>query len=180
MPGPLDLLKRGWNAATTPLVSPEDQELTMNAIDAPSLDRSPMEASLRGFAAGAMKGFGDMSSPASIAGLIGGGGGAMGGLRALGRAGKVAGPTLDIIDTPAIQQVAPAADDVTSLIGDMQRNLAKIPRRGAPQGPASVTPSPEFVPQGGEAAFNAVRPSQSQQMTDIYQTLMPKMGGRGR
>lgn len=183
MPGPLDYLKKGLQFATTPLVSPEDQELTMNAIDAPTLDRSPAEASLRGFAAGAMKGFGDMSSPLDIAGLVSGGAG-MSALRKLAgrmpKAASIAGPTLDVIDTPAIQQVAPAADDVGALIGDMQRNLAKIPRRGAQTQPGLGRVDPEFTPVGGEAGLNAGRAGTGRRATDIYETLMPQMGGRGR
>lgn len=72
MPGPLDYLKKAYSFATTPLVSKEAIEPAQEALDAPALDRSPMEARLRGFGAGALEGLRGFTSPLSIAALAGG------------------------------------------------------------------------------------------------------------
>lgn len=116
-------------------------------------------AQFRGGLAGMVEGAGnlasDMTSPLSIAsmGLGRAASGAARGARSIA-------PTMDLIEeAPAIKQVMPQADDVGSLIGDMQRNLARIPQGGSrlnfPGGiPPSMLPA-EMAPVGSEAAFNA-------------------------
>lgn len=145
---PLGYLKNAFNFATTDLASPEmlgggdDQ----NAIDAPALERSPWEARLRGFAAGALGGVGNrdqmfhggvagMSSPldiASNAAAFTGAGKALGALKGL-RAG--AGPAsrakqaFDIIENIPVKQVNPGMGEVDDLINQLGNNIARIPSR---------------------------------------------------
>lgn len=126
-----------------------------------------LTSQIRGGLAGSVQGLGnlasDMTSPMSIASSLAG----APWLRNVIQGGKAAsraiGPTIDIIDSPAVRQMAPSADDVTALIGDMQRNLARLPSRTpvAPQGSISpLSPSftrPDMVPVGGEAFANISR-----------------------
>jgi len=70
MPGPLDYLKSAYNFATTPLVPKSAIEPAQEALDAPSLDRSPMEARLRGFGAGALEGLRGFTSPLAIGSMV--------------------------------------------------------------------------------------------------------------
>lgn len=85
-------------------------------------------------------------------------------------------PTMDLIEEgPIVRQVAPAADDVDALLGDMRRNLAKIPQR-APA-PIPRPPIPEFAAVGEEGAVNAGRSGQ-QMVPDIYEMIKARMGGR--
>jgi hypothetical protein len=62
---------QAYDWATTPLVSREDIQGAQNAIDSPSLTRSPGMAQLQGFGAGALEGLRGLTSPASIAGIAG-------------------------------------------------------------------------------------------------------------
>ncbi len=119
----------------------------------------------RGFLSGATEGAGklasDMTSPLSLAMTALGAGGA----RALGSAGKsiykAAGPTMDLIEeAPAIKQVMPAMDDVNSLIGDLARNLAKVPSAGSRAtgiNPAILPPELVEASRGGQAVYNNAR-----------------------
>lgn len=218
MPGPLDMLKRGFNMATTPLIDKETVDPYANAVDVPRLnkphfDPSSMlgkaesfgqgaQARLGGFGAGAMEGMRGMTSPLDIAGALFP---AIKGLRVGAGAAKAAGrlaPTLDLVEGPIIKQVAPAADDVADLIGDMQRNMARVPTSKAKQagrfveevqsdwhGPNAAPVAEtlgeraaEFTPVGGEAIYNAGRGAtqSSDAMESLYQHLMRTMGGRGR
>ena len=178
MAGPLDLLKKGWNAANTPLVNADS---AADAIDSPSAERSPGMARLQGFGAGALQGLAGLSTPLNIAGMVAGP--AMGAMKGMGRMGSMmqkAAPTLDLVDTPMPKQINPSAIDVDSLIGDLQRNLAKVPsKRPAPMDTLGES-LPEFTPVGGEGLYNAGQGAQSQLPADILDMLMPKMGGRSR
>ncbi len=66
MPGPLDYLKKAGQFVNEPLVPKSAIEPMQEALDAPSLERSPMEARLRGFGAGALEGLRGLTSPLSI------------------------------------------------------------------------------------------------------------------
>ncbi len=198
MPGPLDMLKRGFSAATKPIVQTpyEDQ------IDAPRLDENyldpnsmlgkaetfgrGMNAQIRGGLAGAAQGVRESFNPLSIGtSMLPFIGGAARGMMGAGRAAKAAGPTLDLVEPSVVKQVAPAMDDVDSLIGDMQRNLAKVPNRAqpAPHMETLGESAAEFTPMGGEGLYNAGRGAMNQNpdaMESLYQHLMRTMGGRGR
>lgn len=195
MPNPLDLLRKLGSFATTPLVDEETIAPYQDALDHPTLERSPMEARLRGFGAGAMEGVRSMTDPLSIAsfaipgmhslmGAARGAEGIAGGVRAA----KALAPTMDLIESPAVRQVAPAIDDVESLVGDLRRNLARIPSSRAVAKPTSaleqlgtMAPQPEFVERGGEAAYNAGRTAQTGiQPLDVHQALLQRLGGKGR
>jgi hypothetical protein len=173
--------------ATTPLVPEAHTKPIQDAIDSPSLERSPMEARLRGWHAGTIEGLRSLTSPIDIiAGLSGTG--ALRSASAISRGasdasalGRMAGPTMDLIESPAVRQVAPAADEVTSLIGDMQRNLAKVPKPKAPPVSTLGEAAAEFAPVGGEAAYNAGRGASNagSSASGLYEELLRRMGGRG-
>ena len=182
MPGPLDLLKKGLNFATTPLVDEETIQPYQDMMDAPILERSPMEARMRGFGAGALEGLRGMTTPLDLAGMAAGGMGALAsrmgrGARGVGRAAN----SFDLVEPGVVQQVAPVMDDVDSLIGDLQRNLAKVPsKRPAPMETLGEQ-LPEFTPRGGEGLYNVGRQAPTRDpMEGFYQQMMTKMGGRGR
>jgi hypothetical protein len=71
------MLKSAWNWATTPLTNLPSEFASMgaNALDKPSLDRSPLRARIEGFAGGALEGLGglvdDATSPLGIATTLG-------------------------------------------------------------------------------------------------------------
>lgn len=178
MAGPLDYLKKGWQVANTPLVNADQ---TADAIDSPSVERSPGMARLQGFGAGALQGLAGLSTPLNIAGMMAGP--AMGALKGVSRMGQMAqkaAPTLDLIDTPIPKQIMPSMDDANSLIGDLQRNLARVPsKRPAPMDTLGES-LPEFTPMGGEGLYNAGKGVNQQLPADILDMLMSKMGGRGR
>lgn len=126
-----------------------------------------INAMVRGGLAGMTEGVGnvatDMTSPISIMGALMGGAGAKSGVNAASKVSKITRPTIDVIENIPVKQVAPAADDVASLIGDMQRNLAKVPTSKSITAP-TVAPKPmspalpaEMVAPGAEAAYNATR-----------------------
>lgn len=178
MPNPLEILKKMGSWASTPMVDEESIAPIQDAIDSPSLDRSPGMARLQGFGAGAIEGLRGMTSPMNLAmSAIP----ALGALRGAGRVAKAAGPTLDLVEPSVIKQVAPAMDDVDSLIGDMQRNLARVPNRRPPMETLGEQAA-EFTPRGGEGIYNVARQHGSgAQHMDPHQMLMMRgMGGRGR
>lgn len=119
-------------------------------------------ATMRGAIAGGAEGVGnvlsDFTSPISILGALFGGSGVKNAVGAASKVSKIARPTMDIVDHMPVKQIAGSADDVASLIGDMQRNLAKIPKKApsiaAPS--AGVMPA-EMIAPGAEAAYNATR-----------------------
>lgn len=57
------------NWLTNPLLPKSTIEPIQDAIDSPSLDRSPLEAGVRGFGAGALEGLRQFTSPLQLAGL---------------------------------------------------------------------------------------------------------------
>lgn len=143
MPNPLDYLKKAGSWMTTPMVQTPYED----AIDTPQMGSTHfdpnsmmgkmenagnvMGAMGRGGIAGMAQGLRGMTSPMDFAGMAAGAAGpAMKALGGLGRGGQAMArmaPTLDIIEPQVVKQVAPAAGDVADLIGDMQRNLARIP-----------------------------------------------------
>lgn len=185
MPGPFDLLKKGVNVATTPLVPEAPVNAMADSIDSPTLDRSPWEARLRGFGAGALQGARTLTSPLDIATLPIPG---MKGLGGLGKAGgavsRMVKPTMDIIEDIPVKQVAGSMDDVEAIIADSRRMMAKnLPR--TPRAPAQTTlgeMSAEFAPatEAGEAMYNAGRQVPRAASPDgFYQDLMRKFGFGG-
>ena len=170
---PLDYLKKAWGFANTPLVNADG---AADAIDSPSVERSPMEARVRGFGAGALQGLAGMSTPLNIgmAAMP-----AMGAMMRGGQAAKRLAPALDLIDTPTPKQVMPGADDVNALIGDLRRNLAKVPSRRPPMETLGEV-NPQFTPVGGEGIYNAGQGAAGSGPVDAYQLLLSKLGGRGR
>jgi hypothetical protein len=140
----------------------------------------PME-SARGFASGALEGARGLTSPASLAGIMTALAPAVKGLSMGGRLGGVADDatrmgqqTLDVVDDLPTPQIKPSMGDVDAVIGDSMRQQARVPnatgRYRHPSGnpvdglaaarssnTAAASLPPEFVPRGGEAAFNAGR-----------------------
>jgi hypothetical protein len=123
---------------------------------------------LGGFASGAMEGMRGEVNPLNVAGLAMPG--LLGAMRGASVADDLARPAIqygrqafDTVERIPPRQVMPSADDVSALTGDLQRNLAKVPsatgqiRRPGFQQPRNPMPA-EFVPRGGETAFNAGRP----------------------
>lgn len=148
-------------------------------------------ATARGGIAGGVEGLGDlasgMTSPLSIAAsLIGApwasrlanaGKGAVAGASGLS---KAIGPTMDLIENPGVRQVAGSMDDVGSLIGDMSRNLARVPKAGTRVVPPGIAPSmlpSELASVGSESLYNAgrVAPKAAKSAEDaIYDIIMRK------
>ena len=173
---PLDLLKKAGSFATTPIVPKSAIQPAQDMLDSPSLERSPMEARMRGFGAGALEGLRGMTTPLDVAGLVGGGAmGMMGrGAKAMG---KVINPGLDLIESVPVRQIAPAIDDVNSLIGDMQRNLARVPNR-RPTMETLGERAAEFTPTGGEGLYNVGKTQPSLPSGDAFEGLLNQLGGR--
>ena len=128
--------------------------------------------SLRGFIQGASEGAGglvdDMTSPFSLMMSAAG----LPWLKGAARGAKsLAGPTMDLIDSPAVRQILPKMDDVDSLIGDMQRNLARLPNRGATPVAPNVNMPSEMIQRGGEGLYNANRAAmatkEAERLSDI-------------
>ena len=61
------------NSITDPLMSEAIKHRLQDLLDSPDIDRSPIEAGLRGFAAGALEGIQPMTSPLSIGSMLAGG-----------------------------------------------------------------------------------------------------------
>lgn len=66
MPDPFDLLKKGWDFANSPIIPQEYADQAADFYDSPSLDRSPNEARLAGFGAGALQGANSLLTPLNI------------------------------------------------------------------------------------------------------------------
>lgn len=165
-------LKALFEAATaSPAETALDQSGLLQALEQPGLEDSPLWASLKGGLGGAMRGMSRVMAPSPLELLTGAG--TMGLAGVGGRAAKAAAPTMDLLESTPTLQVSPSWDDVGALLGDLRGSLAKVPQAtgsfnaGAPRalqglskaGPPSLPP--EFVPRGGEAAFNATRPAPS-------------------
>lgn len=178
MPGPFDMLKKAGAWAINPLIDAETIAPAQDMIDSPSLDRSPMEARMRGFGAGALEGLRGFTSPLSLASMAAP---ALGAFRGAGRVASKAAPTLDVVEPSVVKQVAPAIDDVDALIGDMQRNLARVPnKRPAPMETLGERAA-EFTPRGGEGMYNTGKNLHKMEPLDgFYQNLLQNLGGRGR
>lgn len=124
---------------------------------------SPMDqegSPLRGFISGATESAGrmadDMTSPLSLALMAAGPL-----MRGLSSGSKAIGPSMELLqEAPAIKQMAPKVDDVDALIGDMYRNLAKVPNAGQRTMNSGISPSmlpPEMVQRGSESIYNTAR-----------------------
>jgi hypothetical protein len=170
MPNPLDALKRAYNWADESMVPEDTIQNVENRIDSPSLNRSPMAARAQGFLAGATGAGLRQLSPINLAGTaFSGVGGRLGSV--LGRLGGaaeeapaairgLANITPDVIHAApeGYGQMMPSMPDVDALIGDMKFRGAKggVPTSSRLVGSPTTTGAslPEFVPRGGEAAFN--------------------------
>lgn len=158
-----------------------------------NVGQHPLET-LGGFASGALEGMRGFTSPmdlvlAAAPGALAGRGAGMvaeGALEAAPRLAKMGRQAFDVVEDLPIRQVMPSMDDVAALGGDLKRNLAKIPnatgqmrRPGNPlAGLQSARPElpPEFVPRGGEAAFNATRPAGGGPAVELPPNFAPSHG----
>lgn len=137
-----------------------------------------------GFLSGALEGARGMTTPLDAAALAAPG--ALGAVGALGRTAPVvsqiakrAAPTIDILEDVPLRQITPNAQVVDELVTGLGQRMREIPQatgrirrpgqnpaiqaleqQPAPrpmQPPQAPPPGPEFVPVGGEAAYNAGR-----------------------
>ena len=150
MPGPLDLLKRGFNFATTPLVDEESIRPAQDMIDpGPSMDRSPMEARMRGFGAGALEGLRGLTTPLDLATVgLPMAGRAMSGLKGMMGAGRM---------VDAAPKMAPTMQTLGEQVAEF-----------TPVGSEALY----------NAGREATRPGSG--MEGIYNLLMKRFGGRGQ
>ena len=116
------------NWFTTPLMPEAPVRRLQEQIDSPDLERSPWEAQLRGFGAGALEGLRDLTSPADLIGMaalpMGGGGGLL-------RAAR------------GVQQAPGALEGLLNLRPSLSATRAMMPA--------------EFVEPGAEALWNVGR-----------------------
>jgi hypothetical protein len=146
-----------------------------------------MNAMGRGAIGGMAEGVGnvasDFTSPISIIGALLGAGAAKQAAGAASKVSRIAGPTIDVVDSIPVKQVAGTADDVASLVGDMQRNLARVPTSKSITPSIMPKPSPmmpaEMIPQGGEAAYNASR-SMAGPTTSVSDKILDMMAERAK
>lgn len=86
-------------------------------------------------------------------------------------------PQIEVVNPTTISQVAPTAEDVSGILGQLRGSLARVPTSGT-RLPSQV--NPEFAPVGGEGVVNAAR-TVAKPATDalesIYQRILAK-GGR--
>lgn len=151
--GPLEMLKRVGNFAMEPLLPKEAIEPVQEAIDSPTLERSPGLARIQGFGAGALEGLRNLTSPVELGGLASlAPWGRMAGALGRGAQGlQKAGSTVEILDQAP--KMAPLGESVA-----------------------------EFAPMGGEGAYNAAKAGLQRggdAMGSLYDDLMRRgMGGR--
>lgn len=140
------------------------------------LEQAP--EAIGGFLSGALEGARGMTTPVEIgAAMVPGGALA----RGLGKAAPAAAsmarraaPTIDILEDVPLRQIEPGMQAVDELITGLGQRMKEIPqatgriRRPGQSSPAvqalestpaprPTAPSPEFVPRGGEAAYNQSR-----------------------
>jgi len=158
MPGPFRFpIPADFAGLSEPLIPEAPVRKLQDAIDSPSLERSPWEARLRGFGAGALEGLRQQTSPANLAALAANAiPGVGGGLRGL-RSAKALPAALSGLRgaAPAVSEVAPTA----AMLGET---------------------AAEFAPVGGEAAYNAGRQvvkHVSDPVEAVYKAILAK-GGR--
>lgn len=177
----------------TPLIPAAPVKRLQDAIDTPTLERSPWEARVRGFGAGALDGLRNLSSPANLVSIgsllvpgMGEGVGLAKGAKAVSGAAQGLSDGLPSIQAVSegvngLRQAMPTAREVTGLLGQMGSNLKNVPT-SAMKALKMGTPSsadPHFVPMGGEGAYNASRaglmPKNPQEMA--YEQILSR-GGR--
>ena len=180
MPGPLDLLKHGYKFATTPLVDESTIQPAQDWMDSPTMDRSPMEARIRGFGAGALEGLRGLTTPLDLAAMASGP--ALGALRGAMGASKAIAPTMDLIEANPVRQVAGSMDDVDAVIGDARRMMAKVPNKRPMPMETLGESAAEFTPMGGEAMYNVGKGvgQPGGGMDGLYNLMMKRFGGRGQ
>lgn len=143
MPGyPEQPRKSLWQVANQSLI-PEDAVTGLqNAIDNPTLDRTPWEARTQGFAAGALGGLADLVTPANIATVaLPAGAGALAGRAAGAIGGRLGGQALQnpqaLAKTLAAMrqtQRTPRAYEVVGLENQLKKRLTQIPTGSGPGG----------------------------------------------
>lgn len=138
MPGPIDFLNQS-------LIPKQYVQKAQAALDTPSLERSPWEARLRGFGAGALEGLAEQITPLNIAGL------AMAGMP--GANPRVLGALKYGLEGVGLGRASKAAS------GAIQGASRAIPQleRYAPVAETLGETLPEFTAVGGEALYNAGR-----------------------
>lgn len=140
------------------------------------LEQAP--EAIGGFLSGALEGARGMTTPVEIGAAMVPGGALARGLGkaapAAASAARRAAPTIDILEDVPLRQIEPGAQAVDELITGLGQRMKEIPqatgriRRPGQSSPAvqalestpapqSTAPSPEFVPRGGEAAYNQSR-----------------------
>lgn len=140
------------------------------------LEQAP--EAIGGFLSGALEGARGMTTPVEIgAAMVPGGVLARGFGKAVPAATSMArraAPTIDILEDVPLRQIEPGAQAVDELIAGLGQRMKEIPqatgrirRPGSPavqaleQTPSAPrgggAPGPEFVPRGGEAAYNQSR-----------------------
>ena len=140
-------LKGAWDWANTPMIGGSEQ---INQIDAPALERSPLEAGIRGFGAGALEGLRGFTTPLSVASAalpIPGMG------RAAGAIGRAPG---------AVQGLRGGAKPAFQVAETLGERL------------------PEFAAVGGEGMYNAARQGGraiADPLESVYQNML-RQGGR--
>lgn len=140
------------------------------------LEQAP--EAIGGFLSGALEGARGMTTPVEIGAAMVPGGALARGLGkaapAAASAARRAAPTIDILEDVPLRQIEPGMQAVDELITGLGQRMKEIPqatgriRRPGQSSPAvqalestpaprPTAPSPEFVPRGGEAAYNQSR-----------------------
>lgn len=122
---------------TEPLVPEAPVRRLQEQIDAPTLERSPWEARLRGFGAGALEGLRGLTSPLSLASMLPVGRAASMAPRAIQALSKTipgvpprlmaAERAFDVVDDLPISQVLPNMGAGDDMVGALRYGLAKAP-----------------------------------------------------
>lgn len=165
MPNPLST---AWNWLNTPVVSQQTLQPVTDAIDARSLDQSPLGAGVRGFAAGALEGLRGLATPLNIAAT------ALplaGEYLTAGRAAKVVPEAVQgLREAPVAAKATRSGDLMADFLGSegpkpgfdwpeaggRYEPDASGSHRLAAQ-PTLGETNPEFTPVGEEAAHNSLR-----------------------
>ena len=148
---PLTALKSAWDWGNKSLIPQGTVQGAQDAIDSPSLNRSPMEARLRGFGAGALGGAANQISPVGIASVLPMGRMANLGGKALGAMERapeafqgLANVTPDLVQAAHVRQVAPTMQDADAIAGLIKHGAAKIPSSKAVQAAQAAERGPKF------------------------------------
>lgn len=157
-----------------PIIPQAPVKRIQDAIDSPSLERSPMEARLRGFGAGALEGLRQQITPVGIASML------MPYLKPGAALAKAGGATRGLAEVVpevveaarAPRQVVPMADDVAKMLHELKGSLSNVPAS------ARMKPSiPEFMPTDAPVAPHIRPQAFGNPVESVYQDILRK-GGR--